>query len=84
MGRKANERFVCSCGEACVMLPHERSGGLWPITVAAYDNGFVELVLDDQANVLWRIVPKAEREADPRPRLLYHWSNCPDAAGFRR
>jgi hypothetical protein len=79
VSRKANERFVCSCGEQCVMVAHEKTGKLAPITVNAYDNGNIVL----PGGGVYRIVPKAEREADPRPRLLNHWSNCPDARNFR-
>jgi hypothetical protein len=39
MGRPAYSVFTCSCGERCVMVPHEKSGKLAPITEATYDNG---------------------------------------------
>lgn len=78
--RRQNERFVCSCGEVCVMIAHEKSGKLAPITVNAYPNGNVVL----PGGGVYRIVSKQEREADPRPRLLNHYSNCPDANSFRR
>jgi hypothetical protein len=80
MGRKANERFVCSCGEQCVMVAHEKTGKLAPITIKAYDNGNIVLL----GNGCYRIVSKAERAADPRSRLLNHWASCPDAGSFRR
>lgn len=83
MPRKAYETFTCNCGERCQMIPHEQAGGLAPITLAAYDNGNVDLVQDEEANVLWRIVPEAEREARPRPRRRNHYDTCPDAGRFR-
>jgi hypothetical protein len=86
MGRKAYETFTCSCGERCVMVPHEKSGKLAPITVAAYPNGNIELLQgeDQESSPVYRVVPPKERLAVPKPRPVSHWSNCPDAASFRR
>lgn len=89
MGRQIYERFVCACGEACLMIPHEKSGKLAPITTATYDDGNIEkdLQLDARGNHLagravYRIVPKAERESNPKPRHLNHFSNCPNRDQF--
>jgi hypothetical protein len=73
------ERFRCACGEFCVMVPHEGSGKPAPITVAPYDGGNVDLVLRsvNAGQTTYRIVGTAERVADPRPRFVNHFSNCP-------
>lgn len=83
MGRKVYEQFTCNCGIVCQMIPHETSGKLAPLTLNTNVGGNIE-VLDDGAGwVRYRIVPKAEREADPlRPRHLNHFSNCPNREQF--
>jgi hypothetical protein len=82
MGRKPYESFTCSCGERCIMVPHETSGKLAPITTTAYAGGTIAIALRsvNGGHGRYRIVPKAEREADPRPRPMNHFSNCPDRA----
>lgn len=90
MGRPAYSRFVCRCGEVCVMVPHVTTGRLAPITVVAYDDGNirVDLASVDAAqgapHGTYAVVPTAEREADPRPRPMNHWATCTRAAEFRR
>jgi hypothetical protein len=84
MGRSAYSTFTCECGVACVMVPHETSGKLAPITVAKHDGGNIETVqaTDNGPRYTYR-VPKAEREQYPEPRHLSHWTDC-TAAGFQR
>lgn len=86
MGRKAYERFRCSCGEECIMVPHHASGKLNPITVKCYEGGNIRIDLDSviASQGTYAIVPKAEREANPIPRPVSHWATCPDAGNFRR
>jgi hypothetical protein len=86
MGRPAYSVFTCTCGERCVMVPHEKSGKLNPITVNAYPNGNIRVNLDSviASQGSYGIVPKAEREANPIPRPVSHWSQCPHADNFRR
>jgi hypothetical protein len=84
MGRAAYEAFTCSCGERCLMVPHERTGTLAPITMTASLDGNIVLNLAWNAihGNTYRIGPKAERDADPKPRLLNHFANCPDRVRF--
>lgn len=79
MGRKAYERFVCDCGEGCVMVPHVQSGKLAPITIATYPDGNIEvdLLSVNGGHGTYRVVPERERLANPKPRLLNHFTNCP-------
>ncbi len=86
MGRKHGEVFRCGCGEQCVMAAHHESGKLNPITVKAYDGGNIETfqATDNGPGLTYRIVPKQEREADPKPRPVSHFSNCPHVGDFRR
>ena len=82
--RRPYERFRCSCGEVCVMVPHAQSGKPAPITVAAYPNGNIRINLEsvNAGHGTYSIVPKRERERDPRPRPLNHHADCPDRANF--
>jgi len=66
------------------MVPHCRTGKLAPITATAYPDGNIALVLEsiNGGHGAYRIVPLAERERDPKPRLLNHFSNCADRQQF--
>ena len=86
MGRPAYSRFVCSCGESCVMVPSASTGKLAPITLATYPDGniAIDLLSVNGGHGTYRIVSTAEREANPVPRPMSHWATCPDADRFRR
>jgi len=68
------------------MIPHETTGVPAPITRALYADGTVRITLEsvNAGHGTYGIVPKAEREADPKPRPHNHWSNCPRRAESRR
>lgn len=87
MGRKSHESFVCSCGERCQMIPHEKTGRLAPIEDRLDDGGNVVLVPgDDQAgSSVYRVLGTPEARTANAGRLRFpHWARCKDADRFRR
>lgn len=73
--RSAYEFFQCECGEQCVMLPHERTGKLAPITLNLYDDGNIEKTGSVPGSI-YRVVSKGDRESNPKMRHYNHWTNC--------
>lgn len=87
MGRAAYSRFVCVCGEACVMVPHVRTGKLAPITVAEKPDGnvVVNMATVVAGHGTYRTASPTDRAAEPlRPYHLNHFASCPSASQFRR
>jgi hypothetical protein len=64
------------------MVAHRATGKLAPITTATYDDSNIEVFGDGGLIPLYRIVPKQEREADPKPLHLNHFTNCPRREAF--
>lgn len=86
MGRKAYERFRCSCGEDCVMVPSASTGKLAPIETHRKPGGNIELEMPSSVrdHATYRIVDKRELAAEPKQRFYNHWATCKDADRFRR
>jgi hypothetical protein len=85
MGRAAYESFTCTCGVRCVMVPHQTTGKLAPITIATYPDGnvVVNLASVNGGHGTYRIAGTEERARDPhRPRSLNHFASCPNASDF--
>lgn len=79
MKRQPYEHFICECGEPCIMVPHERTGKLAPITIRVYDDGNIVLVqaTDNGPRYTYRILAPDDRLANAGLLRLNHFSNCP-------
>lgn len=71
---------ICPCGKRFVQRRNNNTGKSAPITEYTVEGGNIEILADGS----YRIVPYLERTADPRPRHVNHFVDCPLAASFAR
>lgn len=65
------------CGQAILWLPHETTGKTAPIDAEPVFGGNIELVVENEDTVGYRIVPKEERDPG-RPLHKNHFVTCPN------
>ena len=82
------EKVCPACGRAIVWAVHERTRRRAPFDPGLVEGGNVELRQVprrfDGPLYVYRIVPKREREADPRPHHVSHFVTCSDPGRFRQ
>lgn len=84
------QAHICpACQRPIVWAVHERTHNRAPFDPGLDPDGNVEIALAKPAGFdgplyTYRVVPKAEREAEPRGRHLSHFVTCTDPDRFRR
>lgn len=69
------------CRADIFRLKHEGTGNIAPIDMEPVDGGNIEI--DVEAGT-YRIIPKDDRLANPKPRHLNHWATCAAKEEFRK